>query len=210
MLKNLLNDLKDYIEAHKAEEVKFNDLKKKMMERYKDQVYQQKAEEAQAAYLAKTKELFNEYQEKIQQHFIDAEKSVKSLVMIPITQDMINTIKIIEELQNPTIEEINAIYEGVKGSYLASKRVHETIARDKSLQEKMKTYEETGVEAFFMPIDPVIQDIDSLRNYVMNAVFAASTAQFLNPSYAVLNILSGVMINNVVESINKFLDRYKS
>lgn len=211
MLKNLLNDLKAYIETHKAEEVKFYTVKKQMLERYNDQVYQQKAAEAQAAYLAKTNELFNEYQEKVQKQFVDAEKAIRSLVMISIPQDMINAIKIIEELNNPTMEEINAIYEATKNSYLASKRVHETISRDETLTEKMKAYFETGVEPFFMPIDLVIQEITSLKSYVMGSVFSASTTEFSKlADYKVENVLHGGMISAADESINRFLDRYKA
>lgn len=212
MLNNVLSNVKTYVENHKKLEATLIDTKNKIYARYKDAAFLEKFEQVRGIYLEDVDKLYNEFKGKVEDEFNEAEKSIRSLVMIPIHQEMINSMNILEQIKNPTEEEIKSVFEATKNSYLASKKAHDAFKVNDDYSRKVQAFfdGETEVEPLFIPMDFILEEIKNLKMKIMDTIFISSTQEFSNNQYWVANIINGTWIDNVVESANNFYNRYKA
>lgn len=213
MLKNVLSNVKTYVDQHKQLEVSLNETKNKIFARYKDGAFLEKFEQVNAIYLEGVNKLYNDFKGKVEDEFKEAEKAIRSVAMMPIPQEIINSMTILEQIKNPTDEEIKSVFEATNNCYLACKKAHDVFKVNGSYARKVQAYldGETEIEPIFIPMDPIIEEITNVRDYVMGNIFNASTSEFANNSrYGILNVLNGSMIKSLEETANNFYDRYKA
>ncbi len=212
MLKNLLSNVKGYVDQHKQLEVALSDAKNKIYARYKEGAFLEEFEKVRAIYLEGVNALYNEFKTKVEDEFNEAEKAIRSVVMMPIPQDLINTMNILAQIDNATDEEIKSVFEATRNSYLASKKAHDVFKVNDSYSKKLQAYlDGESVEPIFIPMDRIIEEVKFLKSNVMDTIFSASTQEFANNNkYGLLNILNGSMITDVAENANNFYDRYKA
>lgn len=216
MLDNLDSKIKKYVDEHKKLEKDFNEVNRKMKAEFKTGFYLEKLIPLKEEYYGNLKVLYNVHRPIIEEEFNETEKALRSLVMVPIPQNMLNSMSVMDMLKNPSYEEMKGLIEATMNNYLASKKVYDAFnpvyESNDQLKSKIRNYLAVNDEdPIFMNVDHVIEEIENLKDYIMHNIFGAATTEFLNSSsYVIGNILSGSYISNVKAKADRFHNRFKS
>lgn len=213
MLDNLLSTVQEYVEKHKALDVELHKQDETNKKVFKDGIRFEKLGKLKEAYYADCKALHAEYEAKVKEMFQDAYADLRSATMTPVDQDMLNIIKLMQDIDDISEMEADSLFEATKNSYLANKRIHQFIQKIGKGKNKWepyfkKLYGDDPKNIYFIPVDNVMGEVAALDEYLMNGIFGNSNRDYSFSSYNSRNILNGTYVNSVTSQGNHFMKRY--
>ncbi len=213
MLDKLLSTLQEYVNEHKKLDEALHKEDETNKKWYKEGVRFEKLGQLKQVHYDSCKILHADYKEKVEEIFKAAYADLRSASMAPVDQDVLNNIKLMEEINDISQDEADALFETTKNSYLANKKVKqfvEKIGRGQAAWEPYikALYSEDPQQIYFIPVDRVKSGVVELQDYVMDGIFGNSNKDFSFSSYKSRNIIQGDFINKVKSQGDHFIKRY--
>lgn len=215
MLDNLLSKVNEYVERHVSLESDMNEQDAKNAKLYVPGVRLQKLAQLKEVYHDSCKILHSQYEEDVKKIFADAYKEMKETTMQPLDQGILNNISLMEQLEDISQDEADALFEATRNNYLANKKVYQfinKIGKGKSIWKKYIEYLDSGDprDIYFVPITSVKEVVEGLERYIMDNIFGDDYKEFSHMNYNIRNILKGDYINDVKSKGDYFINRYKT